>query len=711
MLLLLFLFSTQILFSQQDEVSDSLNVIDLSTAVVTGQYSVQSIDKSIYQIEVITQQDIKNQAGNTVADVLSQTLNVLVIPNSQTGNSEVSIMGLDSGYTKVLVDNIPLIGDTGLGTGIDLSKINLDNVERIEIVKGAMGVDYGNNALAGVINIITKKSIAEKWKLNAILQEETVGNEYDWFGNENPAKGKGRHIQSIEISHKISDKWFASAGINRNDFQGYWGDRKGAKYFRQDSLRGYEWLPKEQLNTNGLLSFRTGNFSAFYKINFLNEKINYYSPVVTEQPLGGDQRTFVSQNIDYKTNRWLHQLNINAKLFDKIKYVADFSYQKQERQFSDYLYDIPKRTPFTNHSFNTFASSKAWYARGTFNNFTNFDWIDFQLGYEFDNTKGFRSRLSGLFPNDILKTIENYAGFVSAEVKTNSGLSFRPGYRMGFSNKFDKQSNFSLSAKYQVTQTTDIRLVAGTANRTPNFDELYTYFVDSNHDIRGNENLKPENGYSASLQWNNIINHAKYKMSYNLSAIYIDNDDRIELAVINYSPLQSQYINIDKYRAWGISTADRFVFDRFNISVGASLLGISKKLATLANLSPNDDFRYTFEANMSANYNISKLNMTFSVYYKYAGPQTEYVLEDDLVNMPFYRLGERGGFNLLNLSVRKGFFNNNFEVTLGARNLFNINSVKNTTIAESLHSSSTGEQPLFYGRSYFIKLNYNLNFK
>ena len=64
-------------------------------------------------------------------------------------------MGAD--YTKVLIDNIPVIGDTGLGSNIDLTKINLDNIERIEIVKGSMGVEYGNGAVAGVINIITKK--------------------------------------------------------------------------------------------------------------------------------------------------------------------------------------------------------------------------------------------------------------------------------------------------------------------------------------------------------------------------------------------------------------------------------------------------------------------------------------------------------------------------------------------------------------------------
>jgi len=53
-----------------------------------------------------------------------------------------------------------------------------------------MGVQYGANALSGVLNIITKKSSKYRWKAKAFLQEETVGKEYELFN-------QGRHIQSI----------------------------------------------------------------------------------------------------------------------------------------------------------------------------------------------------------------------------------------------------------------------------------------------------------------------------------------------------------------------------------------------------------------------------------------------------------------------------------------------------------------------------------
>src|SRR5690606_7364899 len=195
-----------------------------------------------------------------------------------------------------------IIGDSNLGTSIDLTKLNLDNVEKIEIVKGAMGVDYGNNALAGVINIITKKGTEKKWRINAFVQEETVGEEYDWYEDGGRTKGKGRHIQSLEVQHNISDKWFASAGVSRNDFQGFWDDRKGSKHFEKDRLRGYHWLPKEQWNTNGLVSFKGDNFKAFYKVNYLLEDINYYNPIVDTRNLGEGQQTYYSDRKSTRLN-------------------------------------------------------------------------------------------------------------------------------------------------------------------------------------------------------------------------------------------------------------------------------------------------------------------------------------------------------------------------------------------------------------------------
>ena len=187
--------------SYSQETNDKKNKVkDIDEIVVTGQYHQQSVDKSIYQVEVISQEDIKNRAASNISDILSYYLNFNTLPNSKNGDSEASLFGLDGQYFKVLIDNIPMVSDYGMGSNVDLTKINLDNVERIEIVRGSMGTDYGSNSLTGIVNIITRKKINSQWKVSGYVQEETVGKEYDW-------KEQGRHIQSLDISHSLSDKW------------------------------------------------------------------------------------------------------------------------------------------------------------------------------------------------------------------------------------------------------------------------------------------------------------------------------------------------------------------------------------------------------------------------------------------------------------------------------------------------------------------------
>ena len=134
---------------------DSLKQNQLEEVVLTGQYNPQSVNKSVFEVEVLTQEDIKLLAGNNLADVLTQTLNMNVVPQAGEGRSGIEQFGFSSGYVKILVDNIPIVGDEGFGNAIDVTQINLDDIQQIEIIEGSMGVQYGADAVTGVVNIIT----------------------------------------------------------------------------------------------------------------------------------------------------------------------------------------------------------------------------------------------------------------------------------------------------------------------------------------------------------------------------------------------------------------------------------------------------------------------------------------------------------------------------------------------------------------------------
>lgn len=688
---------------------DSLHQKKIEEVVITGQYTQQLINKSIYKVEVINAEQIKNMAVTTAAEVLNQNLNIQIVPDSGDGNSSVSIMGLGGAYTKILIDNIPVVNDRGSGNQTDLSKINVNNIERIEVVKGAMGVEYGNNAVTGVINIITKKNYTKKVTANLSLQEETVGKDYDWF-----KKGNGRHVQTLNLGYRINDNWSVTADINHNDFQGYKGKYNGYKYFTEsnDGLRGYEWLPKDLLTTNAAIRYAKNNTTLFYKINYLKEDINYRNQVVQDFPLGGGERTYIANDKDYFTNRWIHQFNIQTKL-GRINYMGDFSYQTQKRESQDYRYDVPNRTKISRASKNTYYDSKVLYSRGMFSNFLNSEKFNFQLGYELDRTSGFATGSTVAYNpqeiNNVNRAIFSYANFISAEWKVTDDLSLRPGYRLALSDRFDSQMNYSLTARYSTSEKSDLRAVFGSSNRFPTYEELYTYVVDANHDIRGNENLKPETGYSLGLFWDyKLANANAWKFDVSLSGMYLDVQDRIENVVVSNSPLKYTYLNINKYNSLlfgGGFTAKR---NNFSLNAGVSVMGISQELIS-GNVTSPDDYNFYAEANLGVNYTLPKTNTLFALYYKYTGTSKQFTLEENgnIAAEPVYILGEVGSFNMLNFTISQPFFNNHFEVAAGIKNIFNVGTIRNTVIQGNAHTAAAGDQNLFYGRSYFARLNYN----
>lgn len=688
---------------------DSANQKNISEVVITGQYMQQSINKSIYKVEVIDAEMIKNMAVTTAAEVLNQNLNIQIVPDAGDGSSQANIMGLGGAYTKILIDNIPVVTDRGSGNQMDLSKINVNNIERIEVVKGAMGVEYGNNAVTGVINIITKKNYSKKVNVNLSLQEETVGKDYDWF-----KKGNGRHIQSLNLGYKINANWTVTADINHNDFQGYKGRFNGYKYFSpaNDGNRGYEWLPKDLLTTNGAVRYSKNNTTLFYKVNFLRENINFRNQIVNEFSLGGGNKTYTSDDTDYFTKRWIHQLNVQTKL-GRINYMGDFSYQTQERESQNYKYDVPNRTEITRDSKSMYYDSKVLYSRGLFSNFLDSEKFNFQLGYELDRTSGYATGSTVAYNpqeiNNVNRSVFSYANFISAEWKVSDDFSLRPGFRLALSDRFDSQQNYSLTARYSTSEKSDLRAVFGSSNRFPTYEELYTYVVDANHDIRGNENLKPETGYSVGLFWDyKTKNSNAWNFDVSLSGMYLDVQDRIENVVISNSPLRFTFLNINKYSSMifgGGFTAKR---NNFSLNAGVSFMGISQEL-TAGNITSPDDYNFYAEANLAANYTLPKTNTLFALYYKYTGSRKQFVQESniDLSAAPKFILGEVGSFSMLNFTVSQPFFNNHFEIAAGIKNIFDVSSLRNSIIQGDAHSAAAGNQNLFYGRSYFARLNYN----
>ena len=148
--------------------------------VVTATRTPKLYAETPVKTEVITPKDIERKAAVNLADTLSQTTGVRVENNCQNCNfTQIRINGMEGKYTQILIDSSPVVSAM---TGVyGLEQIPAEMLERVEIVKGGGSALYGGNAVAGVINVLTKEPQENKTALK-LHQESTSGKPFTSFG-------------------------------------------------------------------------------------------------------------------------------------------------------------------------------------------------------------------------------------------------------------------------------------------------------------------------------------------------------------------------------------------------------------------------------------------------------------------------------------------------------------------------------------------------
>lgn len=703
-----FLLFLSCFLNAQERESDSTRTEKLKEVVVVGESNLTSVSKKLFTVSSIKRADIDNVAGSNLADILFNSLNITVTPDASSGRSTVSLFGLDGQYVKILIDGIPIVSDNGLGNNIDISQINIDDIERVEIVEGSMGVLYGDNAVAGVINVITKRGLKEEgWQLQLSLQEETVGNEFEFFN-------EGKHIQNFRATNQVNEKLAYTFGVSRNDFAGYYNGYKGQNYVNvqdnivvNDSLRGTEWNPKEQITASATINLDLGKHNVFYKLQYFNEDLDIYNHIVNGRYQNGTLNpTALDEN--YKTDRWVNNINISGPLKGATKYNFSFSHQNQKRNYKEFVYNIFEQQ---NQSVETDAlsqSSEVWYSKAFVNNIMSQSrFFDLQLGYEFTNQTGFDANASGAYSNEVVEnTITNYEVFGIAEFQPTAKLSINPGARFTNSSQFNNHLIWSLSSNYDFSEKLKLKAVVGSAYRAPNFEELFFYFVDANHNVQGNEDLQPEDGISVFVNLKDNFKIAKEGyLNTNLNFFHIYLKDAISSITTEDDDGRTLFTqdNIDYSSRLGFTLDNSFIYKNWNIGLGGTYLGIKNEI--LESDATNDDYLWSLNLQTSLAYNIHKWNTTVSAQLKYTGETEGLFNNSDGETF----VGVTESFTWLNASIRTKL-TPKIEATLGARNLFDVVNINSTASAGSHTGSTSTSRLIGNGRSYFLKLLYNLNF-
>ena len=149
--------------------------VELNPIVVTASHTPKTLKDAPVVTRLITLHDIKIVDATNIQDMLTQEIPGLEFGLAMSQETSLNMSGFGGNAVLFLVDGERMAGETMDNT--DYNRMNLDNVGRIEIVKGASSALYGSNAVGGVVNIISRENL-EPWTANANTRYNTFGHEW-----------------------------------------------------------------------------------------------------------------------------------------------------------------------------------------------------------------------------------------------------------------------------------------------------------------------------------------------------------------------------------------------------------------------------------------------------------------------------------------------------------------------------------------------------
>ncbi len=645
----------------------------LGDLVVTGQYAPGTPEAAVQKLRVIDAQQIRRMAANNLGDALRNQLNVRLAQDNVLGAS-LTMQGLGGENVKVLIDGVPVVGRQN--GNVDLSQIDLTGIERIEVVEGPLSVNYGTNALAGTINLITRKGAGAPLVLKGSAYAE--------------------HIGRLNTTVMLARRWGRSNVTitgGRNAFSGWDPREQGIPGFAPqlaDSERYQQWKPREQYFARVGYRWNSEPWSFGYKGELLHDRI-----VDRGRPRAPYNETafdaaYVTQRLDNalfmehrfgKGRRLQAQAAYNTYLRTRNTWLRDLTTLSEELVAQSGMQDTT-RFDLTN-------------MRATFASAPDSTALTYELGADINYETGAGERIAGDG-----RSIGDYALFASAQYAATRDLVLRPGARFAYNTRYGAPIIPSLNVRWRMNDGFTLRASYAQGFRAPSLKELYFYFVDVNHDIVGNEALKAERSQSSSVGLG--YRHAREKVVYTseLNAFYNDVDDLITLAQVAGS--RYTYVNVGRLRTAGGSIGAGWDNGHWIVSLGTSLTARRDALAPAS----DDPWWVTSEVRASVTKEWRRLGWSGSLFWKYQGQQVNYVLGlDGSVDR-----GSIASFHLADASLTKQLWRRRLALTAGCKDLFDVRNLQATS-ATGVHDAGGTSVPMTTGRTWFVRVELELKGK
>uniref|UniRef100_A0A832G6K9 TonB-dependent receptor n=1 Tax=Ignavibacterium album TaxID=591197 RepID=A0A832G6K9_9BACT len=507
----LFLLSAVFLFFTKSfaQINDSLKSYRLSEVVVTATRTSSSTLELANSITVIDSIEIASKNANNLSDLLNNEYGLSLTSQGGAGTlTNVYMRGSNTNYVLVLLDGVELNLNNDPSGVFDFSSFPVDNIERIEILRGPQSTLYGSDAMAGVINIITKKGSD---KPGLLL---------------NASGGSYKTYRLNLLSNGSIDKLFYSFSISKNGSDGF---SVASKKYGNTEEDGYL---KDQFISN-----------LGYKISDDVNNILFFRYIKSKSDLdqsgkSGDDPTYIYN---------LEELNLNNET--KINLFNDMWSQKLSLSFirnvRKYKFDETPNNP---------ASSRSLYDGRKY----KIDWQNniqisennlLSIGADFQYDEALSEYLyfslynyESLFPKVNSKI---FGGYILDQIKIGESFFTSAGIRIDKHNKFGTSVTYQIAPAIMFWETgTKIKATFGTGYKAPSLFYLYDPAF-------GNSELKPEKSFGVDFGFEQYF----WKENFSFGTTFFLNNYK---EMFGFDPNTFVTININKAQTSGIEFFTKF---------------------------------------------------------------------------------------------------------------------------------------------------------
>jgi vitamin B12 transporter len=579
-----FTLATAFAYAQE---TDTLKVTNLKEVVVSDTKFAQSKEKSGKIIEVITSQDLEAKKGQNLANVLSQVAGVEINGNQSFGGKNLGyyIRGGRNRQTAIYIDGVPLTDASGINLEYDLRLLSVDQIEKIEVMKGASSTLYGTGAATGVINITMKKSAIKDVSGNAYI---TMGTQNTSYTSKTSAQDFNQGFSVNGTIHKIS----YMTSLNSTETKGM--SEAAGTDFEEDMFSRVNVLQKIGFKANDQLSFEVfGNYD-----RIKNTFDNSFDGIIA--------------NADDLNNTSL------SEQF-RIGFLPKYNYNKGEFAINAGASTINRKLNITNtwaNSIDAYNYTGRTISVDAFNkySFNNQLFVVAGTQYQYFDMTQKDAYTDVAREGAKFNLLDPYATLV---YNSDFGFNLNVGARFNTHSEYGNQVVYNLNPSFSF-ENLPLKIMTSysTAYITPSLYQLYGPY--------GNPELTPEENATAELGFESQL--LDKKLTINAVAFY-----RAEKNTIGFA---SNYINIDgTFNAKGIETSIRYILsERFNIGGNYTFTQVENQLNRLI---PKH------KGNVDLNYKYKK--GTFGINYQFVDKRSDAYYDSNIwatqaVNLDSYQL-------------------------------------------------------------------------